>query len=147
VRLRAELDRLTPRIDIPDLLAEVEQWTGFTGQLTHAAGATRRMGDLQQHLHAALLASGLNLGPTRMAECCSRATASSRGRRSGNSLGDEQLQAANDVLVDHLHQLQLAANWGTGRFSSSDGQSSAARGRAVGADAPWPASSGFAAAR
>jgi hypothetical protein len=70
VRLRAERDRLTPRIDIPDLLAEVEQWTGFTGHLTHAAGATPRMADLQQHLHAALLASGLNLGPTRMAECC-----------------------------------------------------------------------------
>lgn len=70
LRLRSELDRLTPRIDIPDLLAEVEQWTGFTGHLTHAAGATPRMADLQQHLHAALLASGLNLGPTRMAECC-----------------------------------------------------------------------------
>jgi hypothetical protein len=47
VRLCAELDRLTPRIDIPDLLAEVEQWTGFTGQLTHAAGATPRMADLR----------------------------------------------------------------------------------------------------
>ena len=27
-------------------------------------------------------------------------------------LGDEQLLAANDVLVDYLHQLQLAAHWG-----------------------------------
>jgi hypothetical protein len=34
VRLRTELDRLTPRIDIPDLFAEVEQWTGFTSQRT-----------------------------------------------------------------------------------------------------------------
>jgi TnpA family transposase len=50
-------------------------------------------------------------------------------------LGDEQLQAANDVLVDYLHQLQLAAHWGTGAFSSSDGQRSAARGRAASADA------------
>ncbi|MDQ6778112.1 MAG: Tn3 family transposase [Actinomycetota bacterium] len=41
------------------------------------------------------------------------------------------LQAANDVLVDYLHQLQLAAHWGTGAFSSSDGQRSAARGRAA----------------
>lgn len=36
-------------------------------------------------------------------------------------LGDDQLQAANDALVDHLHQLQIAADWGTGTFSSSDG--------------------------
>jgi len=134
VRLRAELDRLTPRIDIPDLLAEVEQWTGFTGQLTHAAGATPRIADLQQHLHAALLASGLNLGPTRLAECC---WLSYRQLAWATEwyLGDEQLQAANDVLVDYLHQLQLAAHWGTGAFSSSDGQRSPARGRAATADA------------
>jgi TnpA family transposase len=50
-------------------------------------------------------------------------------------LGDEQLQAANDVLVDYLHQLQLAAHWGTGRFSSSDGQRSGARGRPTAGDA------------
>jgi hypothetical protein len=40
VRLRAHLDRLVPHIDIPDLVAEVEGWTGFTGKLSHAAGAT-----------------------------------------------------------------------------------------------------------
>ena len=134
VRLRAELDRLTPRIDIPDLLAEVEQWTGFTGHLTHAAGATPRMADLQQHLHAALLASGLNLGPTRMAECCALSYRQLAWATEWY-LGDEQLQAANDVLVDYLHQLQLAAHWGAGRFSSSDGQRSPARGRAAAADA------------
>ena len=133
MRLRAHLDRLMPHIDIPDLLAEVEGWTGFTGQLTHAAGATPRIGDLQQHLHAALLASGLNLGPTRMAECCSLSYRQLAWATEWY-LGDEQLEAANDVLVDYLHQLQLAAHWGTGAFSSSDGQRSGARGRAAAAD-------------
>lgn len=123
-----------PHIDIPDLLAEVEGWTGFTGQLTHAAGATPRMGDLQQHLHAALLASGLNLGPTRMAECCPLSYRQLAWATEWY-LGDEQLQAANDVLIDYLHQLQLASHWGTGEFSSSDGQRSGVRGRAAAADA------------
>ena len=68
--LRGAIERLTPPIDIPDLLAEVEAWTAFTDELTHAAGATPRIADLRQHLHAALLAWGLNLGPTRMAGCC-----------------------------------------------------------------------------
>ena len=45
---------LMPRVDITDVLAEVERWIGFTGQLTHAGGATPRLADLQQHLHAAL---------------------------------------------------------------------------------------------
>jgi hypothetical protein len=134
VRLRAHLDRLMPHIDIPDLLAEVEGWTGFTGQLTHAGGATPRIADLQQHLHAALLASGLNLGPTRMAECCPLSYRQLAWATEWY-LGDEQLQAANDVLVDYLHQLQLAAHWGTGAFSSSDGQRFPARGRAATADA------------
>ena len=91
------------------------------------------MVDLQQHLHAAPLARGLNVGPTRMAESCSlsyRQLAWATQRY----LGDDQLQAANDVLVDYLHQLQLAAHWGTGTFSSSDGQRSAARGRAATGD-------------
>jgi hypothetical protein len=37
MRLRAALDRLTPRIDIPDLLAEVQSWTRV-----HRAAHTRR---------------------------------------------------------------------------------------------------------
>jgi Tn3 transposase DDE domain len=133
VRLRAWLDRLMPYIDITDLLAEIERWTGFLGQLTHAGGATPRMGDLQQHLYAALLASGLNLGPTRMAKGCPL-NYRQLAWATEWYLGDEQLQAANDVLVDYLHQLQLAAHWGTGAFSGSDGQRSAARGRAASAD-------------
>ncbi len=133
VRLRAELDRLTPRIDIPDLLVEVQSWTGFTSQLTHAAGANPRMNDLQQHLFAALLAWGLNIGPTRMAESCSLSYRQLAWATEWY-LGDDQLQAANDVLVDYLHQLQLAAHWGTGEFSSSDGQRSAVRGRAAAGD-------------
>ncbi len=134
VRLRSCLDRLMPRVDITDVLAEVERWIGFTGQLTHAGGATPRLADLQQHLHAALLASGLKLGPTRMAECCPLSYRQLAWATEWY-LGDEQLQAANDVLVDYLHQLQLAAHWGTGAFSSSDGQRSAARARAATADA------------
>jgi TnpA family transposase len=60
-------------------------------------------------------------------------------------LGDEQLQAANAVLVDYLHRLELAAHWCTGSFSSSDGMRSPARARAATAD-PGPASSAGAAA-
>ena len=61
--------------------------------------------------------SGLSLGPTRMAECCSLSYRQLAWATEWY-LGDEQLEAANDVLVDYLHQLQLAAHWGTGAFSS-----------------------------
>jgi TnpA family transposase len=133
VRLRAQLDRLTPRVDIADLLAEVHSWTGFAGQLIHLGGANPRIADLQQHLIAALLAWGLNIGPTRMAQSCPLSYRQLAWTTEWY-LGDDQLQAANDVLVDYLHQQQLAAHWGTGTFSSSDGQRSAARGRAAAGD-------------
>ena len=103
------------------------------------------MGDLQQHLHAALLASGLNLGPTRMAECCPLSYRQLAWATEWY-LGDEQLQAANDVLVDYLHQLQLASHWGAGRSQAPTGNAPPP----VAARRPpirWPASSGFAAAR
>ena len=48
--------RYTPRIRIPDLLAEVQNWTGFTSHSTRAPTRTQD-GYLQQHLNAALLAS------------------------------------------------------------------------------------------
>ncbi len=131
--LRGAIERLTPAIDIPDLLAEVEAWTGLAAELTHAAGATPRIADLRQHLHAALLAWGLNLGPTRMAGCCPLSYRQIAWATEW-SLGDEQLEAANELLVDYLHRLQSSQRYGRGEFSSSDGQRSAARGHAATAD-------------
>ena len=75
----------------------------------------------------------MNLGPTRMAESC-QLTYRQLAWATEWYLSDENLQAANAVLVDYLHQLELAAHWGTGSFSSSDGQRSPARGRAAIAD-------------
>jgi len=40
-----------------ELLLEVDVWTRFNAQPTHAAGATPRMTHLAEHLHAALLAA------------------------------------------------------------------------------------------
>lgn len=132
-RLQAHVERLRPRVQITDVLADVSAWTDFTGQLTHAAGATPRVRRLGEHLHAALLAWGMNLGPTRMAES-SRLTYRQLAWATEWYLSDENLQAANAALVDYLRQLELAAHWGTGTFSSSDGQRSLARGRSAVAD-------------
>jgi len=80
-----------------------------------------------------LLAAATNLGPTRMA-ASSDLSYRQLAWATEWYLGDEQLQAANAILVDYLHRLELAAHWGTGRFSSSDGMRSPARARAATAD-------------
>lgn len=66
-RLASELGARLSRLELTELLLEVDAWTQFSTHLTHAAGATPHMAHLTEHLHAALLAAAINLGPTRMA--------------------------------------------------------------------------------
>ena len=55
-----------PQIDIPDLLAEIDTWTGFAHWFTHLrTGDTVR---LAPALLAAILGDTTNLGAKRMAD-------------------------------------------------------------------------------
>src|SRR5205085_6947042 len=70
--LARRLYAMLPRIRITDLLSEVAQWTLFTDCFTHLrTGGTATDPRI---LMASLLADGLNLGLTRMAEACSIAS-------------------------------------------------------------------------
>ena len=63
--LNAEITEMYPLVEVPDLLREVHEWTGFADQFTHV-----RTGDVPQNVAAMLagvLADGTNLGPKRMA--------------------------------------------------------------------------------
>src|SRR5262249_33198984 len=80
-----ELEQLTrqayamlPRIKITDLLIEVDEWTSFTAHFTHL-----RNGEVVSYralLLSAILADGINLGITRMAEACPGISASALSR-------------------------------------------------------------------
>jgi TnpA family transposase len=130
-RLAARASGLLPRLELADLLVEVDRWTGYTAQLRHAThdSATAR----PEHLYAAIMAGATNLGPTAMAES-SGLTYRKLAWASDWYLTDQHLAAANAVLVDYHHRLELAARWGAGQFSSSDGQRLPARGRSAVAD-------------
>src|SRR5208337_442590 len=70
--LAARLYAMLPRVRITDLMSEVARWTVFTDCFTHL-----RTGETvadQRVLMAGLLADGLNLGLTRMAEACTVAS-------------------------------------------------------------------------
>src|SRR5271163_62752 len=70
--LAARLYAMLPSIRITDLLSEVARWTLFTDCFTHLrSGET--VAD-PRILMAGLLADGLNLGLTRMAEACTIAS-------------------------------------------------------------------------
>ena len=51
--LAKKIGALLPPIQLGQLLAEVDAWTGFSQQLNHAGGATSRIPDLATHLYAA----------------------------------------------------------------------------------------------
>jgi len=61
VALQEKVARHLPRVDLADLLVEVDGWTGFTRHFEHAGGREPRTKDLLVHLHAAVLAQACNL--------------------------------------------------------------------------------------
>ncbi len=55
---------MLPRVDLPELLLEVDAWTGFTSEFTHVAESGTRMEDLAVSACAVLVAEGCNIGLT-----------------------------------------------------------------------------------
>jgi TnpA family transposase len=117
---------------ITDLLAEVDGWTGFVAQLTHARSGLPSAGP--RVVLTAVLADATNLGLTRMAEACSIASYRHLAWTAGWHLREETYRQALAVLVDAQQRQPLAAVFGDGTASSSDGQLflTAGRGAAAG---------------
>lgn len=117
--LATRLYAMLPRIRVTDLLAEVAKWTVFPDCFTHL-----RTGEAanQQILMASLLADGLNLGLTRMAEACSIASLGQLAWTSDWHIRDETYALALRRLVNQQQSEPFAAVFGSGTAASSDGQ-------------------------
>jgi len=57
-----------PRIDLPELLLEVDAWTGFLDAYVHVSGAEARMTDLPRSVAALLIAEACNVGLTPVSD-------------------------------------------------------------------------------
>jgi len=126
--LARRLYGLLPRIRITGLLEEVDTWTGFSDGFGHLR--TNSPPNDRRLLHAAMIADGLNLGLMRMAEACDGATYWKLAQVADWHIRDSAYRAATDLLVEAQERLPIAALWGDGSTSSSDGQYFAASGRA-----------------
>jgi TnpA family transposase len=119
---RARIERRLPMLPLPEILIEVDQQTGFTDHLTHAAGATPRTEPVEhaRNLYAAVLAQACNFGTTRMAEL-SGISVDTLDWYTRWYLREETLQDANTAIINTHHRHPLAKAWGGGTLSSSDG--------------------------
>jgi TnpA family transposase len=122
-----QVARLLPHVKITDLLLEVDEWTGFSRHFTHLkTGAPAK----DPMLLTTLLADGLNLGLTKMAESCPGSTHAKLSWLQAWYIRDDTYSLALAEVVNAQLRHPFAAHWGDGTTSSSDGQRFRAGGRA-----------------
>ena len=123
-----QVARLLPHVKITDLLLEVDEWTGFSRHFTHLKTGTPAKDP--SLLLTILLADGLNLGLTKMAESCPGSTHAKLSWLQAWYIRDDTYSLALAELVNAQFRHPFAAHWGDGTTSSSDGQRFRAGGRA-----------------
>jgi Tn3 transposase DDE domain len=120
---------LLPPTKITDVLLEVDQWINFTSCFTHQRNG--RPPDNKPALLSAVPADGINLGLNRMADAIRGITYRQLALVHDWHIREESYRAALARLIDAHRALPLAAVWGEGRTSSSDGQHFRAGGTGV----------------
>ncbi len=118
--LAARIDSLMPRVRITELLHEVARVTGFGQAFLNLR--TRERHDNENALLAAILADGSNLGLARMAEASQGFTPDQLVWTKAAYIAPDNYRSALARIIDAHHELPIAAVWGHGTSSSSDGQ-------------------------
>ena len=130
--LADRLDAMLPAARITEVLHEVSRMTGFAAAFTNLRTGERC--EDENALLAAILADATNLGLGRMAAASQGVTRDQLVWAAGAYIRPETYKAALAGIIDAHHALPVAAAWGDGTTSSSDGQffRSAKRGDAAG---------------
>ena len=126
-RLAEEITARLPRVEITDLLVEVDSWTDFSNAFEHLNLAQDNDRNSLLSLYSCLLAQACNLDFQQMAT----STGLSYRRLCWFNnwyIRDETLRSANNALIDYHYELPLSHLWGGGMLSSSDGQRFPAKG-------------------
>jgi TnpA family transposase len=120
--LKEQVASLMPRVDLPELMLEVQQWTDFAGEFTHVSEGRTRVENLPLSICATLLAEACNIGLEPLTHRDYPPLTRSRlAWVQQNYIRTETLTQANARLVDYHARLPLAKAWGGGEVASADG--------------------------
>jgi TnpA family transposase len=122
IALRDAVSARLPRVDLPELLLEIDARTHFAGAFTHASEAEARARDLATTVCAMLLGEACNTGMEPLVR--PDVPSLRRSRLSWvrqNYLRAETLTMANARLVAAQNSIGLARQWGGGDVASADG--------------------------
>jgi TnpA family transposase len=120
--LKEQVASLMPRVDLPELMLEVQQWTDFAGEFTHVSEGRSRVDDLPMSVCGVLLSEACNIGLEPLAHRDYPPLTRSRlAWVQQNYIRAETLTQANARLVDYHARLPLAKVWGGGEVASADG--------------------------
>lgn len=119
--LRGQVEKMLPKIDLPELLFEVHGWTGFLDAFVHLGDGTTRMKDLTTSL-VALLVSACNIGMTPVINPAHEALTRARLVHVDQFyLRADTIAAANAALITAQGQVPIVRYWGDGLLASVDG--------------------------
>ncbi len=120
--LRESVSTLLPQVELPELLLEVQRWTGFMNAFTHVSEGGVRISDLDSSLCAVLVAEACNIGLGPLVRPDVPALTYDRlVWVQQHYLRADTLTQANNRLVEYHSQLSLTQTWGGGEVASADG--------------------------
>jgi TnpA family transposase len=122
ITLKRQVAAMLPKVDLPEVMLEINARAGFTKEFTHLSQSKSRVDDLHISICAVLLAEACNIGLEPLVR--PELPALTRGRLSWvqqNYIRQETLIRANARLVDTQTHIPLAKIWGGGEVASADG--------------------------
>lgn len=120
--LRRQATKLLPKVDLTELLVEINAITGFTEEFTHVSESKARVKDIDISICAVLISEACNIGLEPLIKPQIPALGRSRLQWvKQNYLRSETLLKANARLVDNQSKLSIAQIWGGGEVASADG--------------------------
>ncbi|MER6691671.1 Tn3 family transposase [Streptomyces minutiscleroticus] len=120
--LRRRVEKMLPKIDLPDLLFEVNAWTGFLGAFVHLGDGTTRMKDLSTSVVALLVSEACNIGLAPVVNPCYEALTRARLVHVDQYyLRADTIAAANARLIAAQADIPIVRYWGEGLLASVDG--------------------------